>query len=116
MSFVQRSCERQGLDSVSGERRGCTRRSVMFRIHSFQFDIGDFYRRMKMFIHETDAVNIVREYREMKSKRVDRKGEGGVVFVRAKEDQIAFFFFNPVFSAVEKLILRGNSLCMNVRA
>lgn len=52
---------------------------------------------MKMFIHETDAVNIVREYREMKSKRAG----GGVIFSRAEEDQIAIFFFFPTSPAVE---------------
>lgn len=69
-----------------------------------------------MFIHETDAVNIVREYREMKSKTGGQEGGGRGGFCSGERRSNCVFFFNPVFSAVEKLILRGNSLCMNVRA
>ena len=82
LSFVQRSCKSWALDSEIRFRRAswmhASKRDASYPLISIWH--RRFLSAMKMFIHETDAVNIVREYSEMKSKR-------------AEEDQIAIFFF-----------------------
>ena len=56
-----------------------------------------------MFIHETDAVNIVREYREMKSKTGGQEGGGRGGFCSGERRSNCVFFFQPRFFRRRKI-------------